>query len=639
MLLIATESNVQDSLQGDCMKPNKHKFFIFFLLFILQPLHSHSFDQNPALSSQFIPNSMVTKITPRGQDKIQNHAADILNDLGINFSEYEFQEKTIPIPLKNSQNQDNGAALIFKKVKTMLSRWLENFTLNEPKMFFSSGKSQWSIDFKKISIHADENLMVALNKNNGALLTLDVDIKNIGFRSKNGLHLWDENNLLDEQNNPIAKISMTDVNLQVTENKMPLKLKIPIFIKIQSDGQPYFEALPIENNFDQMNIDLVYKNLLMPRIAVSIGNKTAYINMNELNKYVKDQIPTYLTEAKTQIRDFIRNELPKILNDKVRSAFSDTLSKTSQISPPAKPERDISHPDFIEKSFIKKIDLNNSLYIHSWSQVEDPISLVQSLINPKTLTNEVPLFINNDEKNYDFAVSVNRGYINRILELSFKRGYFSKIPTGNNKITLLTPPVVNYVNIYSQKNEEAYFKFNTTISVEFSSWAEMVDTAKQKTWKTIYDNSTSDKKKSFWKQVGLSIKARANETIEIWDGTTSKIKRSIVLKNPIQFQADIIGRLRKNKNSLEIVLDHFDTDTLTIDPQYFSSIGQKVMPQYLTDKFKDYFKEMNEEWKEKEIVLPGKIPLTINSMNLKFDLQKVDVESTGHLILYMNYVH
>ncbi len=533
-----------------------------------------------SIQKHLIKNAISVQITPRGQKPFDTNLSQVLGNLGANVDEGYFPTQSFsvskPIRIEDYTDRNAEAVKIFKQVRELFTKWFVGLSINDPRPKVEIGESGYTAQFSRFGLVTDSSLMSKLGKRDGAILAIELEIKklNIGTR---GIQVW------DLENEFLGKAGLEDVNLQAGSDGNPIKMRLPFYIRVNSEGKLVFEALEVTQNLDSVNIDIDYKKLVIPQLAVLINGKQYNLNNQEIEKLISDNMPELLITLRKYIGNFAKKDLPALLNKKMAEALSGSLEETQEMKPPGAPEGD-RRPNFKWGFVLSSINLQKSLNINLHAYAEDTLNPNSGLTTTDGARGVAEMNGMSDS-DYDIGMALDRGLINRILKLSYQRKNFEKIKMSDgSSMKLMASPWIDYI--------------------------------KTPSWGKVYPNETFIK-------LHVSVE---NKPDTVW------------LKNTITLDFDIIAVLRnpKGKEGMQIFLKAIDLESLWMDPSFTTPLG-RLFPGKIRKGIQEKLYEISKPWAAKEQPIEGNLPMPPEILGMKLDLQKVSMDSTGNLVMYLNY--
>lgn len=554
------------------------------LMLTLQGVNAFAGDANPQISNPHLLSKAVQlQITPRGMKYFDQNLSNILGNMGIKLDEGYFPAMSYkadkPINPDDYKKDSPEMVATYNQIKDMLSTWLVGFSLNPHLPTVQIGESGYVAQFSKFGLVTDENLMRQLGKRDGAVLAIELEVKKFTL-STQSIIAWDLNNEF------LGKAGLENVTISIGDGTTPLKMRLPFYIRMNASGQMEFEALELENNIDQASIAFQYQKLIIPTFAVEVNGKKFYLNTQEVDKLLTKQAPLLIEKVRSNLGELMRKTLPEMLNQKAKEFLAGNLEQIQDMSPPGKEAND-TRPDFKWGLRLQNINLNKSLNVDVTAYVEDTLN---SRSAPRAVDksrgdvalNLLPL------DQYDIALSLDRSVINRVLQLSFERKNFEKIENGGDVMKLVAMPTIDYVKPLSDvalKPQETFVKLH------------------------------------------VSIENKPDSTF---------------LKETIVLDFDIVAKLAqmKDKDGLQLILYRIDENTMTMDEKYLSTAGKLLNGIWRGKVYAGIREELKKKcatWATTQTNIPGSLPLPPEVLGMKLDINRLLMDSTGHLVMYLNY--
>ncbi|MFN7263143.1 MAG: hypothetical protein ACK5UJ_04990, partial [Pseudobdellovibrionaceae bacterium] len=148
------------------------------------------------LDKKYIPGAVRLQVTPRGMSYFETRLQGILNNLGVNLDEGYFESfewKSDRSYGFDDMNLPPEKAELLGKVRLLLSKWLVGFSLKEIRPGLQVGDTQYRAQFSRFALVTDEKLMRSLGKTDGAVLAIELEVKNMNIQT-NRVRAFDLNN-------------------------------------------------------------------------------------------------------------------------------------------------------------------------------------------------------------------------------------------------------------------------------------------------------------------------------------------------------------------------------------------------------------------------------------------------------------
>lgn len=562
-----------------------------------QDLQAGTFQAIPEIHQKhFIPGALQLQISPRGMEIFKTKLRNlIITQADFDPSEMVFdpikKDWDRPIKLDDIQAPEETKALI-RMVREMLSKWLVGFALNDLRPSIEMGDSNLEATYSKFSLVTDEDLLKSLGKTTGAVLTLEMNIKQAEFKTSS-IRYFDLNNIF-------AKAKVDGVSLKVAGPERPLKVRIPFYVKISPQNSIEFEALRFENNLNDVDLELKYGHLIVPNVEIHIDDQVYRLNKKQLDSEVVSRLPALLGQVKTLISNFATTELPRILNEKAKQNMK---AKLEEIQPLAAPGSSNPQDHFFWGLQLAEISQKTAVQVKLNAFVEDLVEFddIHHPPNPKNAAsgsanlNAAPL------DSYDVGVSIDRGLINRLLQLSFERRFFEKIPLEKEKTLRLTKaPVVDV--LAEQPAIEA-------------------------------DGKTG--------KIKLSV------SLKVPAGIVTGLKKAAI-KDQFEMSMDVVAQLAERSfpdcgtkpgdKGIAILLSTVNLDSIAVDGKWFVFPIGKIFKGAVMNSIRESVKELTAEWAN----LGGKsvggcISPPKEILGIKLNIGQIGVDPNGHLLMFLNY--
>lgn len=532
------------------------------------------------LQKSLLRDAVQVRITPRGMGYFDKNLNSILGNLGVKLDEGYFPAMSYsaekPINPEDFRDKNPEAVQVYKQLRSLLTQWLVGFSLNDHRPTIAIGESGYIANFSKFGLVTDEKLMRSIGKVDGAVLAIELEIKKMTVSTQSVL-AW------DLENEFLGKAGFQDVTLSAGAEESPLKVRLPFFIRMTAEGNLEFEALEVQNNFEQIPVEIKYKELVVPTFAVEVNGKKFFLNNEQIDKLFRNQAPFMLEKIRENLAQFARTQLPGLLNAKAKEFFSGQLEQVQDMLPPGQEPEDL-RPAFKWGLQLQKINLKESLNINLTGYVEDPIN---SSSKPKKSNSSrgLPSFNLLPAHEYDIALSLDRSLVNRILQLSFERKNFERIQQSDGTVLkLMAPPLIDYMRPPAgvvQKPNEAFVKLRVAV-----------------------ENSPG----------------------------------TIFLKKTVVVEFDIVTKLRQlpDKSGMQLLLHSIDTNSLYLDEKYLSLAG-KLVKGKVREGVQKELKKISAGWAMKEESIPGALPLPPQILGIQLDINQVNMDPNGHIVMYLNY--
>lgn len=533
---------------------------IFILIHTLGALAMAGVKPAPAVKHE-LKKAITVSLTPQGQKFFEENLPYLLENFGVDVSQGFFSSASTSggsiLDLNEIEAQNPSQGQFLKQVNSMLSDVLtgQQVPMSRPAIQLSATNYQTSLN--RAALMIDPDMTQQMKGRQGAIMVMELEASQLQAASE---HL----RIRDLSNPMLGDLGLNQVALSMGSTNKPLAIRMPFYVGLDKNKNLKFEVLGLEQNFDHIPFDVSYQNLQVPKALMAPGYTGGAKNRNQITQGLRQYIA-----------EFTKIDLPQKLNNWVNQTVSTYLQGAYDLPPPGKTEAD-QRGDFLMGIRIHQLSANDGLSLDFDAYVEDTFTKAHPPIEAHKARSPSP--IKNETLPHDLAFSVDRAVINRVLQLSFQRGYFEKIPQSDGStLTLRAPPSVDYVRPpTSTNNNETFMKLSVVIENE---------------------------------------------------------PESMALQKKIELSFDIITKLVANTDGIEIVLHEIDMNSVKMDPKFLSGLG-RLAPGKVMAGIKDRLKEISEPWKTQKTVLPGKMDLLPYAAN---DIQKMTFAVEGYLLLYVNF--
>lgn len=555
-----------------------------------------SFGPPPELKQKnFIPGALQVQISPRGLEIFKTKLRSmIITQAALDPAEIPLdpftKEWDQAIKWDDLQSSPESKALV-KMVREMLSKWLVGFSLNDLRPQLQVGDSMIVTKYSRFALVTDEALLRSLGKNTGAVLALELEIKESNV-STSYLKFFD-------LNNTFLKAQVQDLSLKIAGGNTPLKLRLPFYVKINEKNSLEFEALKIESNLNNIDLQLKYSNLLVPNVEIHIDDQVFKMNKSQLDAQITANLPAALVQIRSFISGFATSELPKILNEKAQQLLGKTLEEIQPINAPGS---DNPQDHFFWGLQLAGIQQNQNLQVKLNAFAEDEPQYAKLHTPPKKEQSSrgAPNLNVVKPEAYDVGVSVDRGLINRLLQLSFERKFFEKIPVQKNMTLKLTQ-------------------------------SPTVDAAPGV-------NGIGANPKSTMMKIQVALKIPA--------GIITGLQK-LAIKDQFEMSMEILARLeekeyptcgtRAGEKGIAILLTKINLDSVFVDDQWFTFPIGKLFKGAVMDAIKKTLTDISKDWAGAGQSIGGCFTPPREILGLKLDVGQIGMDPKGHLLIYFDY--
>lgn len=548
-----------------------------------------SFAQSGLASQKELIDSAITvNITPRGQNYLSSDFLKILEKNG-----FALDEGTLPqwkyvaseaIDLDHLPMNMNGYKTTLGQLRDLIQKWFIGFRLKDPKLTVLVKGIHYDAKISHFGLRVNPQATGKLNKENAVIVDLEVEIPRLSV-SVNRISVTDSNNpeLKTMAMNSLKAHMVSSMNAKKGKAQT-LKFRVPLEVKLNAQNGLTVNALPIQSNLSLIKLDWNYvRPLVLPDIEISVnGAAPMKVNCTEFENELAARRAELSKALLAYLKGFLNEHGSSIVDNMLNTnKFSKVIDEVSTIAPPSAPTANVPqlHWGFVPTGLeVHKNSLNATLTTY----VEDP-KAPRVIALPSDRARGAPDLSAYSPDTYDLAVTVDEQMINRMLQHSFGRGYYTNYLSVGERITLLEAP-----------------SFDVDPSLGNPNLV----------------------------RLHISL-AQVYKPTSTWE----RIQAAIAVKNPVRVNFDVIARLQMipEKHQLVIGMDHIDLGTVKLDPRsvkagmFFNTVLKKTM---------DKITAINQSiaGKNPPLAEPFELPRAI--YGIPINVKTFQADSTGHFNIF-----
>ena len=389
-------------------------------------------------------------LTPKGQQYLYQNTGSLLVKNGVpveskTIDEYVYKQpealsQAVLEKMLASRPGDPNAkkmAQAFEDIQTEIKTWLSGFELHDPQLQVKAQGIGYKAKFTKLGIRVDADATRAL-RGGGIVLMAEAETSDLGVYAKKAR--------ANDLRNPFLGIFGID-GLWLTQDdaRMPLQIQIPIEISVVP-GKGLSANVPrVVTNIDKVNLNSGFTRLVMPEVVALLNGHEFPLDPSQLAGLLNQHKDSLVKSLQVFLKGFAKDSGPALLNGTLNDMLADYRKGYVGTMKPLYANAGV--PDTlwgIQPSVIGLRD--GSIYVEARGMSEDPNDSYVSLskgfrsgfkVSPNSGTMPKPA------AGADVSVSVHDELANRMMQLSFLRGYFKKIDLGGGEsIELITAPKI-----------------------------------------------------------------------------------------------------------------------------------------------------------------------------------------------------
>lgn len=537
------------------------------------------------LETKNISGAVALYLTAKGERSLSANLEDILSSNGFNLRTGYFPELNWkaekPIPLEALAKSNPKAGEMVRTMRSMLSEWFVGLTIKDPQPSVVVKAAGYRLGLKSLKLAADRAALAKLGRKTGVVMALEAEIDSLDLGAESIM-------ATDSQNRYLGKIGVLQPVLSLVPGQKALHLRVPIYIDVTPKGVA-FQILELDTNFAGANFALHNGPLVVPDVTIVVNGEKFPLDKNRLVKAFDDMKPQLVAQLKATLDETLQQSFLKVANDEIRKRLPTTLGQVARLKPAGGLEGDPRlTPEFIWGMQLRKLGMGKDVIaIELDSYVEDPTkSSSPPLMAGAAARGPVSLAGSNPSL-FDLAISINRGLINRIIQLSSRRGFFADVESKpGEKLKLLQIPTLDAYQPAAGKDS-----LNPLITIKTS----------------------------------LASPAKG-------------LLQKIMLKKEVKFTVDAIGKFITvpGVKGMKIQLIDFDYSSLTIWPESLSGVG-KLFRGKVVSGVRDELKKAVLEWQKKPNILDGEMPFPPELFGQKLSIQTMRMDKNGYIVMFLNF--
>jgi hypothetical protein len=424
-------------------------------------LHTWAIVQKRAVVAEnypedILPDSIGLFVTPRGQ-QILAKGVPLLRQNGIQISKgaiatwnYKAKEAIdvdhLPITMAGHKTTlQTIQNMIHADIKADGSGQLLNF--NNPLIALNVNGISYNAQITRLSLIPDLEETQFLHAANTFVVEAQVEASQLKL-GVTSIGLKDSANLIFNN----GDIGLTGLSITSAANSLPLMFTVPLAVSLDDQSHISIKALRIDDNLTAINTIWDFNKLTLPSFElIDRNDKNAEkdgINLAPWGAFsteIKSHLPDIAKAAQAYLSQYVQEYGVGLVNDAFTSAIdvNTMFQEVNTMAPPGAPDGTTPVPYIwgLAPHLVGLTDQFLSTQINTF--IEDPLSNQHVALPTAARAKSAPNLSAIDPSTYDIALQVDEGFINRLLQLSYLRGYFNSInEAGGKPLHLVVAPTI-----------------------------------------------------------------------------------------------------------------------------------------------------------------------------------------------------
>ena len=391
------------------------------------------------------------------------------------------------------------------------------------------------------------------------------------IRAKDHVHPW------------LNEVGVDGFNVELdSQDGDEFLLEVPATVDLLPNGGLKIQVQEIQSNILDVALKGSWRSpMLLPKVKISVNGHEAILDGSRIEASLKHEVQKILSTLQKKVDEFIKTEgteqLGSLLNESLGKGFSEVIS-VAPIGAP-KPKDDELPPEPVNPYIfgLKLSELNfEGDYFHLGIDgfVDDPQQISKNRdLDPKHIALKKPSQELLSADDFNVAISLNKGFINRMLQLSTFRGYFNSIELENSPDLRL----VGMPYIFTQKNRRGNYEIRLQMTTRYTV-------------------------------TGMS---------------------KVFVRNPIQISFSIVLDVVEENGKMKLLIDRIDPNSAFIHSRFIRAFAGKVR-----SKARDTLRELNGSLRG--FVLGDDLPIPEKMAGIPLVYKSYTADEHGNILLYID---
>lgn len=392
----------------------------------------------PLLRAQeVIPHAVGLYLTDHGQSYISENIEEIFFRNGLSIESAYFPEIVVETEEQTLEemlgNQDDLRELV-QMIKEHARRFFTGLDLDKHRFQVDLNEIEFYADWSDVRINFVQPIFSELEEATPALSfsvyveasRVQLNVKKIDFQDLNHPFL--------------GQYGLDYAELILDENvSQPLYVELMGHVFKREDGRIEIKVEAPQTNLSQVQFQSNFRSpIRMPVIEVRINDHVVRINQPEVEALFREKQADIFSMAQEELQNWLNEDGVKMLNDLLAEKLQGDLIEVNQMDPPGAPEGQLV-PKFEWGLSLGDINfVGDMVHVGLDGFVRDPMAKTTERLASRLVSRELPSLRGHEKSNHDMLMTLNQGFINKIIQLSADRQYFSKVDLDNGESIPIT---------------------------------------------------------------------------------------------------------------------------------------------------------------------------------------------------------
>jgi hypothetical protein len=391
-----------------------------------------------------IPRGAQILLTPLGQRHVYEHFQEFLFHLGFAIDAGEFPDwsygSSLALDLDHLPPQLERHGPTLRQTRDVLRRWARGITLQNPHLRLTLANVSYELKFKRFNLAIQPGAGNSLGAGNleGLTLTVEAEIPDlqIGVARVRAS---------DEANPVLGVFGLNDLKLRTMKGSRPLSFKLPIHFSVADNGMLRVRADSLVTNLNEVRLEASFRRpLVLPKVELRIDNHSITLNQDALERDLLANQESMVKALLTSIKANAETQFPAMVNAAIESRLNGGFTEVGRVDPVGLDNPQEKDQFKLVASLQDVLMEGENLRASLTTAVEDPRRAKSPPLPADARARAPRLTLSPEQASRShFALALDTLLINRIIQLSFDRGYYKSFKSGpapDDEVLLITAP-------------------------------------------------------------------------------------------------------------------------------------------------------------------------------------------------------